>query len=215
MLKPTLPQLKSADQSKPERSRRKRRSDRLPADVAMRRKAARRSLIDARHEQIAIELIMQLPADGESVHMVIDGRFQPCDFIPATRRLCHPATIKRLDVTTLGFNEDNIACIMAGMDQGKIGEVHFICSHYFAKADRGLFELAKKEIGGRGGQIHALRTHTKLILMEMSDGRHFVIEGSGNLRSCKSIEQFCLTCDRELLLFHRSWLESYVAASSQ
>lgn len=186
------------------------RSDKIPDDVRFRRRALRRILIDARHEQNAIEMILQLPAEGESVHIVIDGRFEPCDFIPAIRRLAHPATIKNLELTTLGFNADNVACLMAGMDQGKIGQVTVICGHYFQKAEAGLYELLVKEIGGRGGKVHGLRTHTKLFLLEMSDGRHFVIEGSGNLRSCRSIEQFCLTNDRDLLLFHRKWLSEYV-----
>lgn len=186
--------------------------DGIRDDLLHRRRAARRLLIDGRHEKNAVALIRELPADGESLHFVVDGRFEPCDLIPVTRGLVKPATIVRLDVSTLGFNLDNVACIANGMDQGKIGHVSLVCSHYFAKAEKASFAHLQAEIGGRGGRVAALRTHAKLILMEISDGRHFTIEGSGNLRSCRSIEQFCFTNDRDLLLFHRGWLDDYVAS---
>lgn len=190
-----------------------RKIDKLPPDILKRRRAARRLLIDARHEKNALELIVTLPKPGESLHFVIDGRFEPCDLIPATRRLSHPATIATLIVTTLGFNADNVATISRGMDQGKLGAVTLICSHYFKKSDTGLYELALTEIAGRGGRVFGLRTHSKLILMETTAGDFHVIEGSGNLRSCKSIEQFCWTNDRELFEFHRKWLEDYIATT--
>ena len=184
--------------------------DGIRDDLLHQRRAARRLLIDGRHERNAIDLIRELPAEGESLHFVVDGRFEPCDLIPVTRGFVKPATISRLDITTLGFNLDNVACIANGMDQGKIGFVSVVCSHYFAKSEKAAFEYLQKEIGGRGGRVAALRTHSKLILMEISDGRCFTIEGSGNLRSCKSIEQFVFTNDRPLLEFHRGWLEDYI-----
>lgn len=185
--------------------------DRIPADLLLRRKAARRLVLDCRRERNAIEQLLTLPAESESLHFIVDGRFEPCDLIPAIRRLSHPATIARLDISTLGFNTDNVATIARGMDQQKIGQVLLICSHYFSKAEPAAFQNLQQEIGGRGGRVAALRTHAKLMLLEMTDGRCFTIEGSGNLRSCRSIEQFVLANDRPLLLFHRTWLDEYLA----
>lgn len=186
--------------------------DSIRDDLLHRRRAARRLLVDSRHEKNAINLLRKLPDKQESLHFVVDGRFEPCDLIPVTRKLSHPATIKRLEISTLGFNLDNVNCIANGMDQGKIAEVTLVCSHYFAKAEKSSYQYLENEIGRRGGIVAALRTHAKLILMEMTDGNFFTIEGSGNLRSCSSIEQFCFTNDRDLLLFHRGWLEDYIAS---
>jgi hypothetical protein len=44
----------------------------------------------------------------------------------------------------------------------------------------------------------------------MLDASHYVIESSANLRSCRNIEQFTMTNDRELLTFHRSWMETVI-----
>ena len=211
MLKPSTTKL-TLTKSLPGMERLAGKIDQLPDDLLHRRRTARRAMIDARRERNAMEHILTLPAEGESLHLIVDGRFEPCDLIPATRRLSHPAVITRLDISTLGFNLDNVATLANGMDQKKILEVNFVCSHYFAKSDAAIFAHAQQELGSRGGRVSALRTHAKLILMEMSDGQHFTIEGSGNLRSCKSIEQFCITNDRGLLLFHRTWLDDYIAA---
>lgn len=186
------------------------RSDKLEPNLLVKTRAARRIFADARREKMAVEHVMQLPAPDESLHIVIDGRFEPCDMIPAIRRLSDPATIARLYVTTLSFNEDNIACLCNGIDQGKISSLVLICSQYFEKTERALFALAKLELEKRSCRIRSLRTHTKLMLLEMSDGRHFTIEGSGNLRSCRSIEQFVITNNRELLHFHRKWIDDYL-----
>jgi hypothetical protein len=58
----------------------------------------------------------------------------------------------------------------------------------------------------RGHSIAAIRCHAKILLMELTDGRHIVVESSANLRSCRNIEQFTMTDDHDLLLFHRGWM---------
>lgn len=190
------------------------RVDGIPADLLHKQRAAKRALVDARREKNAIEQLIKLPGDGESLHFIVDGRFEPCDLIPVTRRLSDPALMTNLTICTLGYNADNLATIASGMDQGKVKKVTLICSHYFKKSDRDLYAMAEEEIvKNRGGRVYGLRTHAKLILMEMSDGRCFTIEGSGNLRSCKSIEQFVMTNDRPLYEFHLNWLEDYIATT--
>lgn len=187
--------------------------DGIPPDLLHRRRAARRLLVDGRHERNAVELLRSLPEQGESLHFVVDGRFEPCDLIPVTRGLVKPSTIRNLVISTLGLNRDNVACIANGMDQGKIEAVTLICSHYFAKSEPQSFRFLCDEIHKRGGRVAGLRIHAKLMLMEISDGRCFTVEGSGNLRACSSIEQFVMTNDRELFEFHSRWMTELVERS--
>lgn len=217
MLKPTRPKLIAKtlpgigpDCGTPLVQAPAKRGRNLSPDVLQRRRVLRRELRDARHEKNALELIVKLPEDGESLHFVIDGRFHPCDLIPVTRRLSHPAVITRLDITTLSYNLTNVQSLCDGLDQGKIGTVLLMPSRYFSEVEKPLFAHTKTELEQRGSRVIPGYVHTKLILMEMSDGRCFTIEGSGNLRSCKSIEQFVMSCDRPLLEFHRGWIERYI-----
>lgn len=186
-------------------------ADSIQSNLSLRRIPTKRDLLDARNIQNSIEHIIRLPKLGESLHFVVDGRFEPCDLIPATRRLSDPAAIRRLDLTTLGVNNDNTACLASGIDQGKILECNVLVSQYFFRVESPDYQYLKSEIETRGGRVHNNRVHTKLILMEMTDGTNwYTIEGSGNLRSCQSIEQFVMTNDRDLLLFHRAWIDEYI-----
>ena len=187
------------------------RSRKLPPDLLIRRREVRRKLVDSRHEKNALDLIAELPVEGESLHFVVDGRFHPCDLIPITRRMADPAIIERLDITTLSYNLTNLMSLCEGIDKGKIGKVLLMPSRYFSEVEKPLFAQTREELEKRGSRVIAGYVHTKLILMEMSDGRCFTIEGSGNLRSCKSIEQFVMSCDRPLLEFHRGWIERYIS----
>ncbi len=185
--------------------------DQIRKNLIHRRKAAKRAFLDARRCKRAIEHLLQLPKPGESLHFVADGTFEPCDLIPATRRLSDPAIFRRLDITTLGLNNDNTRTIASGIDQGKVLQCSILVSHYFSRLEKEDYQFLKDEIQGRGGRVNAMRTHTKLILMEMDDGINwYTVEGSGNLRSCKSIEQFVMTNDKDLLLFHRKWIDEYI-----
>lgn len=185
--------------------------DSIPGDLVHRNKAAKRSFLDARRCKNAMEQILNLPEPGESLHFIVDGLYEPCDLIPAVRRMSDPAMIKRLDATTLGLNNDNTECISRGMDQGKILEANILVSHYFKSVDKDEYAFLKDEIETkRGGRVNGMRTHCKIMLLEMTDGNCYTIEGSGNFRSCQSIEQFVMTNDRALLEFHRSWIEGYI-----
>lgn len=189
------------------------KADQIPEhiQITLRREAAKRTFLDGRRCAKAMEQILKLPKPGESLHFIVDGLYEPCDLIPATRRLSDPAVIKRLDITTLGLNNDNTETIARGMDQGKIGQCLILTSQYFFAKERPDFQFLKTEIADkRGGFVASMRTHAKLMLMEMSDGNCYTVEGSANLKSCQSIEQMVMTNDRDLLMFHRTWLEEYI-----
>lgn len=187
-------------------------ADSVPDDLLFRRRAITRHLKDSRQAANAIEQIGELPLVGESLHFIVDGRFEPCDLIAATHDMSG-LDIARLSITTLGVNNDNVASIAEGMDQGWIKDCSVLISSYFYRVSSPEFEYLENEIKTkRGGRTHAMNTHAKIILMEMSDGACFTIEGSGNLRSCQSIEQFVMTNDRALYEFHNGWIEDYIVS---
>ena len=204
-----------ADAAKKPQSDDKCLAGRIAPNLIQVTRAKRRSFVDARREQNAIEHAIKLPQQEETLHLIIDGRFQPCDLIPAMRRLSDPATIENLYVMTLGLNEENTGTICRGIDAKKIKTATIITSHYFRGAERPLFNWTKTEIENRGGRVFGLRTHAKIMLMEMTDGQCYSIEGSGNLRSCKSVEQMQITNSRPLFEFHQAWIEDFIVSSNQ
>ena len=164
-------------------------------------RSTRREFIDGLRVQNAVRTLERLPAVGESFHIVMAGNFDSFDLTPAVLDLAAPATIKELNLSTLGLNEKNTTTLLGLLDAGQVERCTFICSVYFRSVEDGgrIFETLHRELTRRGHHCCAIRSHAKVTLMELSDGRCLTWESSANLRSCRNIEQAVLTNDRELL----------------
>ena len=104
--------------------------------------------------------------------------------IPATLHLAAPATIRYLAIVTLSFSQPNMVDLLAMLDSGQIASLDFLYSVYFRSNNREACEGLTSELGRRGHRVYAGLIHAKILLIETTDGRHFVVEASANLRSC-------------------------------
>lgn len=172
----------------------------------------------------AAQQIGWLPDDEESLHCVMRGNFHGWDLVPAILKLAansdagqrvRPPCIATLYVATLGFNRQNTAELVDLVDAGQIRRVRFVASCYFKESSPAEFGSLAGALKARGMAIVAARSHAKVLAIELGDGRHFVVESSANLRSCRNLEQFCLTQSTPLYQFHRSWIDELIAAGDQ
>jgi hypothetical protein len=188
----------------------------LAGDRAFRRTPSKRTLIDARQTANAVAHIGRLPAPGESIHLVCAGGYSLYHHIEAVLQIAAPATIRYLGICTLGFSKDNLERLIGLLDAGTIGQVDFLYSVYFKSNEREICERLAHELTTRGQRVLSMRTHAKLLLIELGDGRDcYTIESSANLRSCKNVEQSTFTNDRSLLDFHRQWLNELFTEGAQ
>ena len=95
----------------------------------------------------------------------------------------------------MGFSKTNLDELLAEIDAGRIGKCDFLFSVYFKSNERESCERLAHELGSRGHRVVAMLTHAKILLIELSDGRSYVVESSANLRSCSSIEQITMIHD--------------------
>lgn len=181
----------------------------LDDDRRHERTGGQRSYLNALAVSNAAKLLDKLPAAGESLHCVMKGNFSAWDLVPAVLDLAG-CKCQGLYVATLGFNQKVTAELLDLLDRGAVGEVAFVCSCYFRSTGGNLFEELHQGLTARGQRCVAIRSHAKLILFAMDDGRRFVIESSANLRSCRNIEQFTLTHATDLHDFHRTWLDHVI-----
>jgi hypothetical protein len=172
-------------------------------------------MLDARRLQNAIEHIGRLPAPGEAFHLVTAKQYSLWHVIKATLHLAAPATIAYLGVATLGFSKQNLDELLAEIDSGRIWKCDFLFSVYFKSNERESCERLAHELTTRSHRVVAMLTHAKVLLIETTDNRAFVVESSANLRSCSSIEQMMLTQDRELHEFHRAWMNELLEKGNQ
>ncbi len=180
------------------------------AAMAHRRAPVRRRLVDNLRVQSAIAALDGLPGPGETWHCLMDGSYDSFDLVQAILHHASPATVKELNLATLGFNFANLQMLMRMLERGEVQRATMVVSCWYQSDPKevDVCTTLAQELARRGGWYVAARSHAKVQLLEMTDGTCYVIESSANLRTCRSIEQFCLTQDRDLLLFHRRWLES-------
>jgi hypothetical protein len=181
-------------------------------DRRMIRRADKRVLLDARRLQDAVQHIGRLPEPGEAFHMVTAKRYSLWHIVQATLQLAAPASIAYLGIATLGFSKQNLDELIAEIDAGRIGQVDFLYSVYFKSNEKESCQRLTHELSTRGHRVVAILTHAKILLLELTDGRTYVVESSANLRSCSSIEQIVITHDADLLAFHRAWIGEIMEA---
>ena len=159
--------------------------------------------------ETAAATLAEIPRQHQALHLVINGRFALWDFVAAILKLAGDhVTIKHLHLATLGFSRKNIRELIALLDSGKVESVALLCSHYFKGTSGGIYEYAQAELSTRAQRFASVRTHAKLVLIELSDGRTVSIESSANLRSCKNIEQMTVYGSPDLYRFHVNWMET-------
>jgi hypothetical protein len=187
----------------------------LHDDRTHRRTPSRRAMIDWTRVSNAAQHLDRLPDPGESVHGIMRCNFDAFDFVPAIVRLLQPARCIELNIATLGFNERNAAALLDLLDTGEIERASFIGSHFWKSHETGVYDALHHDLTTRGHPCLAMRCHAKLLLFEADDGQCFTMESSANLRSCRNLEQFVLTHDRDLLHFHRRWMTEMFEGAGQ
>jgi hypothetical protein len=179
-----------------------------PAALTHRQRIAGRIFRDCSQspgQQAAKELLRELPAAGTILHAILPGTFTPLDLVPAVLELAN-ATAKEVHLSTLGFSSANVQTLCALLDSKAIRALSLVCSRYFAAASKEIFTTAERELPPRGARLIATRSHCKVMLLQLTNGDRWVVEGSGNLRSCVCLEQVSLCNDPALYRFHRTWL---------
>lgn len=150
-----------------------------------------------------------IPGPLQAIHLVINGRYALWDFVGAVLQLAgEGVTIRRLHIATLGFSRRNVSQLADLLDAGKVGSVALLCSHYFKGTSGGIYEYAAEVLTARQQRFLSVRTHAKVLAIELSDARCLTFESSANLRSCKNLEQVVATGIPDLYRFHVRWIDS-------
>jgi hypothetical protein len=180
------------------------------AERKIERRATRRQFLNQLAVSNAAEALERLPDAGESFHGIMAGNFHAFAFLPAIIRLagCQAADVH---IATLGFNQVNTLELFDLLDKGDVRKCSFIFSCYFRSAEPEVTAALVAGLLARGQRVAVVRNHAKIIAAEMVDGRYFVWESSANMRSCRNCESYVLTQDRELLLFHRTWMREFLS----
>jgi len=149
---------------------------------------------------------------GERVDALVSGNFIFGDFFEA---LAVEADLKIDDLTlsTLSISQENVDSLRNMMQGDYLQNLNMIVSDYFWSHNRhnAAYIYDALDIDNRF-QLAVASVHTKIALM-LIKGRKFVIHGSANFRSSRSIEAFTVETNPDLYDFHMGWklaiLEKY------
>jgi len=140
-----------------------------------------------------------LPAEGETLHVVLPGGIALGEIVWAVvDRTDQPG---KLCVSTLGFGRRWIAGLIDRLRDGRITSGVVVCSNYFRRSDPTEFADAAAALAPWPVTLTDARTHAKIFVFGPFCG-----EGSANLRSCRSIENVSITNDENLARFHAKWI---------
>lgn len=153
----------------------------------------------------AIEHLLPLPEENESIHMVTNARFDFYDFIPAIIEICQ-CNCLNLTAATWIMNRTNINNMFDLFDSGKINSINFLVGIYFKRRETGNYTTMSEGLMNRRQKFKAGLNHSKFLSMEMSNGNCYTIESSANMTENGNIETHVLTNSKELHNFHKEWM---------
>lgn len=148
---------------------------------------------------------------GEQFHCLVGGNFVFGDLFEAL--LSEKNVIaSSMHVSTLSLSQNNIDSFRTLLEHGWTDNLTLAVSNYFYSHERkGLIPYMLQELDiDNKFDLLVFRTHAKVVLMEIGDIR-LVMTGSANLRSSRSVEQFCIQESAELYDFYRQWFDESAA----
>lgn len=171
----------------------------VPTITAHRHRPTRRHQEDHRARGALAGVLDPLPAEGDTLHLVLPGGIALGDVLWSVvdgTRLPGPLT-----VSTLGFGRRWIAGLIDRLRDGRITSGVVVCSNYFRKSDPTEYADAAAALAPWPCRLTDARTHAKIAVFGP-----YSLEGSANLRSCRSIENVAVTHDAALARFHTEWI---------
>lgn len=152
----------------------------------------------------AVKLAKELKLGyGERAEVLVNGSFIFGDFLEAYL-LEYKAVCKKMVISTLSLNENNIDSLHNLITHGWIQHLDLIVSHYFYSMERyKLIPYLYRQLDiDNKFQLSVAFIHTKTVHFETLGGRKIVMHGSANLRSSGNVEQFSIEENPELYDFY-------------
>jgi hypothetical protein len=160
----------------------------------------------------ARNVVPHLPGPGEILFAIMTGRYDLMHVLLVIIENKQPVAVEYLRLLTLSYSGRNLAELLRLLDTGKVHHLSLICSSFFARHDRDLFEETLQQFRKRGQKLAAGRTHIKMILMQFADGTKLHLEGSPNLRTNSNLEQIIVANDALVHDARAAWCDKYLAS---
>ena len=168
----------------------------------------------ARHlraAKTAADLLPDLPAPGDAIHVLMTGHYDLGQVIAATA--ARLPDCRHLRVATLCYSKRNAADLLALLDARGAGfRLTLLVSSFFRSHNKELHEWFAGQLDAHPtARMAAARSHCKVACFDLGPGDGLVFEGSANLRANGNREQLTATRDRPLHDFHAAFIDALVS----
>lgn len=141
---------------------------------------------------------------GDRVDAIISGKFIMGDFIEAYM-VEHNIHTKRLLISTLSYNENNVDSLLNLLDGGFVDTLDIVVSPYFFAHERNaLIRYTYEQLDNEQNrlQLAVAPVHTKTYQFITDDGRHFIFHGSANMRANANFENMIFEESEQVYRFY-------------
>ena len=159
------------------------------------------------------DALPDLPAPGESLHLLLDRRWQMAAVIASNCR--HRGPVAHLRLASLSIGTQQVRTLAELADAGTVKKISLVLSDYFERMNAPVTAAVRSEFAARGFRLAFPACHAKVSCFEFADGSTFCIEGSANLRASKNFEQIAVVNDRGLHDFHAGWIDTVIDQYAQ
>ncbi len=145
-----------------------------------------------------------LLSKGDRVDAIISGKFIMGDFIEAYM-VEHNIHTKRLLISTLSYNENNVDSLLNLLDGGYVDTLDIVVSPYFFAHERNtLIRYTYEQLDNEQNrlQLAVAPVHTKTYQFITDDGRHLIFHGSANMRANANFENMIFEESEEVYRFY-------------
>jgi len=152
----------------------------------------------------AIAFLDPLPPPGHQNHKLVIDDFPTYTLLEAAVTL--GGTPQELLISTMSYNETAIRTLAYLLQQFPRLQIDFLASTQFQNMEPGLCNLAAEELNHRT-RLAYTRNHAKIIALSFTNGHHYTLDGSANMRRCNRIENLTITHSRPHFDFFKKWIQ--------
>jgi len=167
----------------------------------------RKTLIAATRKEILEDFLTRLPDDGETMHIVSNGKFDYYSFVKVVAN--RMGTVDKFYGSTWTMNRDNVRDLLERFDRGQIKQITIFTGTYFKRRETSVYATVLNGLVERGQRFLCFKNHAKVMLFE-GNGAYYVCEGSANFTANPRLEQNILVRSKELYEFHQRWMEEMI-----
>ena len=181
-------------------------STKIISSRILKRKSKDRYINGMKKEELS-KLLDVLPEEGESFHLISNGKYDYYTFIPTI--LNHVGHIDEFWGSTWTMNRANLEDLFNLFDAGKIDTMNIITGLYFKRRETSVYATLVDGMSRRKQKVKSCENHAKILLIQSGE-KYYVVEGSANWTANPRVEQNMITQSKELYNFHKGWMQEYI-----